>query len=325
MKRLLIVLAGCAALFAVAPGQAQARECGLPDKTPVWVDFADGSVPYWPMFARPGVVAAAANFIFPPQLRALGAQTVYWEMHLRQRVGTPDEPARPGRRRGLGRPYLLPRRRVLGLRDAVDRAQRDVGLEPRHTLVADERAVPAERDHLRPAPEALGAHPFVLLSTRPFTDVEAGDWWREAALYTDFVREIYFASPQLSHAGPILASRTLRNAFRRGITDLTEIGIPPSKIGIFLGFHTSPDKGSRGGLKPASAWFDTDQAPGARGQAGEPRDPLRDASGPGAGASGSAADRDPDKPAAACVYLWTRDHGLCAGPAHGGAQVRPRR
>ena len=43
----------------------------------------------------------------------------------------------------------------------------------------------------------LGARPFLLLSTRPFTDGEAGDWWREAALYTDFVREIYFSAPQI--------------------------------------------------------------------------------------------------------------------------------
>jgi hypothetical protein len=32
----------------------------------------------------------------------------------------------------------------------------------------------------------------------------------------------------------------------------------------------------------------------------------------------AAADRDPDKPAAACVYLWTRNHSLCAGPKMAG-------
>ena len=82
-------------MFAAAPGHADARECGLPNKAPVWVDFADGSVPYWTMFARPGVVAAAANFIYPPQLRALGAKTVYWEMNFRQRVGVPNNPMEP--------------------------------------------------------------------------------------------------------------------------------------------------------------------------------------------------------------------------------------
>src|SRR5712691_11705982 len=100
----------------------------------------------------------------------------------------------------------------------------------------------------------LGAHPYLLVNSSPVTDGDAGDWWRQVALYTDFVREIYFSAPQISHQGPVLGSRTLRNAFRQGITDFTSIGIPPSKIGVFLGFHTNPGQGGREGLKPASAW-----------------------------------------------------------------------
>ena len=34
----------------------------------------------------------------------------------------------------------------------------------------------------------------------------------------------------------------------------------------------------------------------------------------------AAADRDPDKPAAACVYLWTRNPSLCAGPSMAGPE-----
>ncbi len=317
MKRLLIVLAGCAALFAAAPGQAQARECGLPDKSPVWVDFADGSVPYWPMFARPGVVAAAANFVFPPQLRELGAQTVYWEMHLRQRVGTPTNPLDPA-----------------VVEDWADRVfYRAVASSACATpwialneMWGSNLATPWSPTNAQYRQNvlifvrrlsALGAHPFVLLSTRPFTDVEAGDWWRETALYTDFVREIYFASPLLARAGPVLGSRTLRNAFRRGITDLTEIGIPPSKVGIFLGFHTSPNKGSRGGLKPASAWFDTIKLQVLAVKQVSREIPFKTIWSWGWG-EWAPGDRDPDKPAAACVYLWTRSHRLCGGPGMAG-------
>ena len=75
----------------------------------------------------------------------------------------------------------------------------------------------------------LGARPFLLLSTRPFTDGEAGDWWREASLYTDFVREIYFNARQIHAQGAILGSRTLRNAFRQGVTDLTTSGSRPRR------------------------------------------------------------------------------------------------
>jgi hypothetical protein len=67
LKRLLVVLLACVAVVAAAPANAHAAECGLPGKQrPLWIDFVDGNVPYWPMFARPGVIAAAANFISPP-------------------------------------------------------------------------------------------------------------------------------------------------------------------------------------------------------------------------------------------------------------------
>ena len=53
-------------------------------------------MPFWStIFARPGVVGAASNFIVPPQLRAKGAKTVYFDLYLDNRVGTPSKPADP--------------------------------------------------------------------------------------------------------------------------------------------------------------------------------------------------------------------------------------
>src|SRR2546422_3561632 len=49
---------------------------------------------------------------------------------------------------------------------------------------------------------------------------------------------------------------TLRTAFRRAILDFTQIGIPTSKLGIFLGFQTTKGTGGREGLEPATAWFE---------------------------------------------------------------------
>src|SRR5438874_1337614 len=70
--------------------------CGLPQTAPLWVDYADGMVPFWStIFARPGIVGAASNFIVPPQLRAKGAKTVYFDLYLNNRVGTPSKPADP--------------------------------------------------------------------------------------------------------------------------------------------------------------------------------------------------------------------------------------
>jgi hypothetical protein len=269
------------------------------------------------MFARPGVIVAAANFIFPPEIRHRGAKTVYWEMHLRQRVGTPTNPLDPAE--------------VVDWADRIfyravassDCATPWIALNemwgsnlatpwsPTNAQYRQNVILFTQRLH------ALGAHPLLLLSTRPFTDGDAGDWWREAALHTDFIREVYFSAPQLYRQGPILASRNLRNAFRQGVTDLTEIGVPPSKIGIFLGFHTNPGQGGREGLKPARAWFETIKLQVLAARQVSREIPFQSIWSWGWG-EWAAADRDPDKPAAACVYLWTRNHSLCAGPTMAG-------
>ena len=322
MKRLLVVLAGCIALFAAAPAQAQARECGLPHRYPLWIDFADGSVPYWPMFARPGVVAAAANFIFPVQIRARGAKTVYWEMNLKWRVGTPTNPLDPAvvqdwadrvffravASSACAQPWIA-LNEMWGSNLATPWSPTNA--QYRQNIIIFVRRL-----------RALGAHPYLLLNSRPFTDGEAGDWWREVALYTDFVREVYFAAPQIDHQGPVLGSRTLRNAFRQGVTDLTSIGIPASKVGIFLGFHTNPGQGGREGLKPASAWFNTIKLQVLAMKQVSKEIPLATIWSWGWG-EWAASDRDPDKPAAACVYLWTRDHKLCNGPSMAGRGFNP--
>jgi hypothetical protein len=317
VKRLLVLVLGCVTLFAAAPGHAEARECGLPSASPVWVDFADGSVPFWPMFARPGVVAAAANFIYPAQLRALGAKTVYWEMNFRQRVGTPANPMEPA-----------------GVEDWADRVfYRAVASSACATpwvalneMQGSNLATPWSPTNTQYREnviifvrrlQALGAHPFLLLSSRPFADGEAGDWWRQAALYTNFVREVYFPAPQISRQGAILGSRTLRNAFRQGITDLTSVGVPPAKVGIFLGFQTTRGFGGREGLKPASAWFNHVKLQVLAIQQVRREIPFGTIWSWGWGAW-TKAELDPDKPVAACVYLWTRSPSLCAGPQMAG-------
>ncbi|HZT91605.1 MAG TPA: hypothetical protein VFA05_06160 [Gaiellaceae bacterium] len=73
-----------AAIAAASPPAPQLPlPCGLPHEQPLWVDYADGQVPFWStIFARPGIVAAASQLIVPPQLRAKGAKTVYFDLYL---------------------------------------------------------------------------------------------------------------------------------------------------------------------------------------------------------------------------------------------------
>jgi hypothetical protein len=318
VKRLLIVLLACIAAVAVAPQDARAGECGLPGKQrPLWIDFADGNVPYWPMFARPGVIAAAANFIYPPRLREMGAKTVYWEMNLRQRVGTPTAPMRPElvedwadrvfyravASTNCARPWMA-LNEMWG--SNLPTPWSPTNAQYRANVLSFVRRL-----------SALGARPYLLLSTRPFTDGEAGDWWRQTALYTTFVREAYVPAPLFHRQGPVLASRNLRRVFRAGITDLTEIGVPIEKTGLILGFHTNPGTGGREGLKPRSAWFNHIKLQVLAARQVSRELPFRTIWSWGWG-EWAASDRDPDKPAAACVWLWTRNPTLCNGPAAAG-------
>jgi hypothetical protein len=317
VKRLLVLVLACSLGFAAAPDDAAARDCGLPRQQPMWIDFADGSVPYWPMFARPGVVAAAANFIFPAQLRLRGAKTVYWEMNLRSRVGTPANPMDPKKvedwadrvfyravaSTACARPWIA-LNEMWGANLPAPWSPNNA--QYRANVLAFVRRLSYH-----------GATPYLLLNSRPFTDGEVGDWWRQIALHTHFVREVYFPAPQIHRQGPLLGSRNLRNEFRRGITDLTEIGIPPAKIGLFLGFHTGLGSGGREGLKPASAWFNHIKLQVLAVKQVSREIPFATIWSWGWG-EWSASDRDPDKPAAACVYLWTRDHSLCDAPRMAG-------
>lgn len=313
MRKLIVIVLAAVAAFAAAPKEAQAGRCGLPEERTLWIDFADGSVPFWTLFAKPGVVAAAAQLIYPPQLRAGGAQTVYFDLYFRNRVGTSTAPADP---------KLIVQRANTFFDYAVLSTGCATPFVALNELAGPGLSTPWTDRYAQYRANVLlflktfserGGRPFLLLPSRPYLSAEATEWWREAAKYGDLVREVYFNAPALYRQGPVLASRNVRQAFRRGAADFLSIGIPPSRIGLMLGFQTGRGTGGREGLQPASAWYETVkwQALAAAQVAGE----LRVASvwswGWGTWSDGS---NDGDKLGAACVYLWTRNPALCNAP-----------
>jgi hypothetical protein len=323
---LLLVAAGLtAAADAPAPSvAAKGDPCALPAKKPAWIDFADGSVPFWQEFARPGVIAAAANFIFPPQIRARGAKTVYFDLNFTRRTGTPTEPADPAAvadrasrlytyasaSMGCGRPVM-----------AENELQGASTLTPWSPTNAQYRT--NVLIFLRTL-AARGARPVLLVSSTPYTGGDAADWWRDVAQVAMIVREVYFPAPKIYKLHAIQGSRTLRQMFRDAAADFISIGIPPSKLGIMLGFHTTPGSGGREGLRPASRWFEVTKLQTLAAK--EVSRDLRLATVWSWGwATWTAAESDPDKPAAACVYLWTRDPKLCNGPAMAGPRFNADR
>src|SRR5690349_11708762 len=91
-----LALACAVALTPQSAPAAAAGACGLPDTTPLWLDYVDGTVPFaTSLFAKSGIVAATGALELPAPLQSGGARNVFWEMHLGLRVGTTAAPADP--------------------------------------------------------------------------------------------------------------------------------------------------------------------------------------------------------------------------------------
>ena len=317
------VVAALVGLLALAGGAGAgakplAANCVLPSKTPVWIDFADGSVPFWQMFAKPGIVAAASNLIYPPKLRAAGAETVYFDLHLNKRVGTPSAPADPSTIVAKANKFYEYAAQSMDCSNPVIAENELFGAwtaTPWSPTMAQYRANVLLFLQTR---RARGAQPWLLVNSQPSTADTAGDWWRAVTDVAGIVREVYFPAPLIYQRGPVFGSRTLRQAFRKGILDFTRIGIPVSKLGIYLGFQTTKGTGGREGLG-AQAWFRT-----VKWQVLAARYVAREMHFNSIWSWGWAewtttpGEQDPDKPKAACVYLWARDPHLCNGPAAAG-------
>jgi hypothetical protein len=323
VRRLGVLVAAAALALTLGPGPGDAgrleANCVLPSTTPVWLDFADGSVPFWNLFAKPGIVAMASNYIFPPKLRAAGAQTVYFDLYLNRRMGTPSAPADPATVVDKANKFYEYAAGAMDCSNPVIAENELFGAwlaTPWSPTNAQYRAnVLLFLQTLR----ARGAQPWLLVNSAPYTAPgPALDWWRQVADVAGIVREVYFPAPLIYRQGPILGSRTLRQAFRNGILDFTKMGIPVSKLGIFVGFQTTKGTGGREGLA-AGPWYRT-----VKWQALAARYVAREMKFNSIWSWGWAewktmpGEHDPAKPRAACVYLWTRDPKLCNGPRAAG-------
>ena len=312
MKRVFLIALAAAAALSAAPGHAAAAPCVVPSQKPLWIDY--GAPQLEQTFGRPGVIVAGSGEAYPTRMRALGATTVFWDMYLNRRVGTPSVPADPA---------LLPARA-----DALfDFAAKTLGCET-PWIVMNElfgASLPTPwtpttsryRDNVLAWAHLLaarGAKPILLVSSDPYTGVDAAPWWRDLAAVADIVIEKYFAAPTIHKAGPELGSRRMRTSMRAAASKLFSMNIPASKIGFMLAFQTGRGSGGREGLEPESAWFDV-----AKLQALAARQVSRELGTAYVFSWGwgvfNEAGNDPDKSGAACVWLWARDPALCDAPA----------
>jgi hypothetical protein len=320
MKGVVAVLVAAAAVLAVAATrpQAAAGDCGIPATTPLWIDYAGHDAPIVP---KPGMIlAVSSGTVVPSQMRAAGAATIMFDLNLNNRVGTTLTPADPA---------TIPAK----AKRLFDFAVTVTGCD--HPLIAENELFGAQTPTPWSTTNAqyranvllllqelakLGATPAITIANPPYTGGDAAEWWRETAQAAILIRQVYFTSPGpkgLYKLGPERASRSMRKGMRGLISRFSEIGIPASRVALELQFQSAAGQGGRQGLQPRAAWleFVKLEALAAKQVAVETK--IQGVWSWG-WPSFSAAGNDPDKGAAACVYLWTRDAKLCDGPKLAG-------
>ena len=315
----LAVAVSAALALASTPSRADApANCGLPSKGPLWVDYAGHNAPIVP---KPGLVLAlSSGTVLPAELRAAGAATIFFDLHLNDRIGTPSKPVDPSTIAAKANSEFDFAVQVSGCSTPLIAENELFGAQTPTPWTPTITQYRANVLALLQALNALGATTAITIANPPNTGGDAAAWWRELAKTSILVRQVYFTSPGpkgLSKLGPVRASRALQQGLRGLVAHFGQIGIPASRVALELQFQSAAGDGGRQGLEPKSAWleFVKLEALAAKQVASElPVEGIWSWGWP----SFSVAGNDPDKPAAACVYLWARDPRFCNAPALAG-------
>jgi hypothetical protein len=319
--KLALVLGVAAAACLLAAGTAVsdpvfAGQCGIRAQQTVWGEYGWPSL--LPILAKPGTLLAAtthSGIDYAVAARARGAATYAFDLKMSAKVGTPAQPADPStieaaaqteyqkavvRSGGCATPLVV-ENELFGATIPT----------PWSTSTAQYRAnVLAFLQDLA----ALGAHPVLLVNKSPYAgSADAVAWWRAVAKVSDVVREVYLPATKVWPLGPVLGNRLLRESYRNAVTDLASFGIPTSRLGIMISFLSQKGVGGRNGLEPSSAWFQV-----VKWEALSAKQIAKELDLGSVFSWGwqewNKKEVDPDKPKAACVWLWGRTKSLCNAP-----------
>ncbi len=322
--RVPLAAAAVALLLLALPASSRATPrdvspCVLPSAAPLWIDYGDAlTTSVRDVLARPGVIVTSGGKPISAYYRAHGAATTFFELHLPSLVGQPATPADPA---------SIPDAAAKLVGQAVATAgcsTPEIALNELFGSNATAPWTPTNATYranvlaLMQGIAAAGAYPVLLIHGAYTIAGATADWWSQAAQSGEIVYEAYYDASHISELGPLMGNRRMRRGIRGFARDFTGVGIPPSRLGVMLGFHSlvQPGIGGRQGLQPPEAWLRVVkwEALAARQVASE----TRLASIWSWGWADFSAPPDPDKAAAACVYLWTRDSTLCDGPTAAG-------
>ena len=222
----MLVLALSAIVLLPRAGRADGpADCGVPATTPLWIDYAGHDAPITP---KPGLVlAVSSGTAIPATMRAAGAATIFFDLHLNDRVGTPSAPADPGTIADKAKREFDFAVQVTGCATPLIAENELFGAQtvtPWSTTNAQYRAKVLL---LLQELDRLGASTALTIANPPYTGGDAAEWWRQTAQAAILVRQVYFTAPGpkgLYALGPARASRALRQGMRSLISRFAQIG-----------------------------------------------------------------------------------------------------
>ena len=321
MGKLALFVGAAAAACLVAAGNAAsdpvfAGQCGIAAQRTVWGEY--GWPTLLPILAKPGTLLAASTHSgtdYSVEARQRGAATYAFDLSLKGKVGTPTTPADPSTLETAAEAvYAKAVARTGGCATPLVVENELFGAVTPTPWTASTAQYRADVLAYLQDLAATGAHPVLLVSKSPYLGAsDAVAWWRSVSQVADIVREVYLPATKIWPLGPILGNRFLRESYGNAVTAFTSIGIPANRLGVMLSFLSAPGVGGRNGLEPASAWYQVVKW--------EALSAKQVASQLGLGSVFSwgwqewnAKEMDPDKPKAACVWLWARTKRLCNAP-----------
>jgi hypothetical protein len=312
-------VAACACLLAAGSAVSDpvfAGRCGIRSQRTVWAEYGWPSL--LPILAKPGTVLAVTTQSggdYPAEARRRGAATYAFDLKMNQKVGTPTAPADPATIEGTAeKEYRKAVLRTGGCSTPLIVENELFGATIPTPWTASTAQYRANVLALLQDLAAKGAHPVLLINKSPYAgSTDALAWWRAVSKVADIVREVYLPATNIWPLGPVLGNRYLRESYRNAATAMTSIGIPANRVGIMLSFLSHKGVGGRNGLRPASAWYQV-----VKWEALSAKTVAREL---GLGSIFSwgwqewnRKELDPDKPKAACVWLWARQQSLCNAP-----------
>jgi hypothetical protein len=320
LKGLLLLAAAAAAVFGISARTAAADGCGVPDQTPVWVDFGGHDAPITP---KPGmVIAVASGTDVPLQIRNAGAATVLFDLNFNKRVGTTSNPADPSVIDARAKALFDYAVSVTGCQTPTIAENELAGAQTPTPWTPNNAQYRANVLQFLTDLQGLGATPLLSIANPPYTGGDAAFWWQQVSRVAVLLRQVYFTQPNavgLYKLGPAAASRSMRSSLRGLVNHLTQIGIPSGRVALQMQFTSSPGLGQRAGLEPTSAWLEVVKLEALAAKSVATQFKLQGVWSWGWATFSATATPDPDKAAAACVWIWARDQSLCDGPAAAGA------